>query len=243
MKHSKVGSVMTRDVVTAGYGTPFKEVARLLASHRISGLPVVDADGQVIGVLSETDLMIRQAEAEDPYAPAPAVRWHKLLPGARRAAAKAHARMAGQLMSQPARTVHADDTIVEAARTMARHRVERLPVVDDEERLVGIVTRRDLLQVFLRPDAEIRREVVQQVLVDTLWLAPHTLTVDVLDGVVTLCGQLERRSEVSVAVRMTQQTDGVVAVVDKLTYRYDDSHLRPTDEALKGVADDWLRKL
>ncbi|WP_030681150.1 CBS domain-containing protein [Streptomyces sp. NRRL B-1347] len=243
MKHSKVGSVMTSDVVTATYDTPFKEVARLLARHRISGLPVVDADGSVIGVLSETDLMVRQAEAEDPYAPARAVRWHKLLPGARKREAKAHARTAGELMSQPALTVYADGTIAEAARTMARHRVERLPVVDDEERLVGIVTRRDLLQVFLRPDAEIRREVVQQVLVDTLWLAPQTVDVEVLDGVVTLCGQLERRSEVPVAVRMTQQVDGVVAVVDKLTYRFDDSHLRPSDEALKGVADDWLRKL
>ncbi|WJV44728.1 CBS domain-containing protein [Streptomyces flavofungini] len=243
MKHSKVGSVMTSDVVTATDGTPFKEVAQLLARHRVSGLPVVDGDGHVIGVLSETDLMMRQAEAEDPYAPARAARWRRLLPGIRKRVAKARARTAGELMSQPAITVYADGTIAEAARTMARHRVERLPVVDDEERLVGIVTRRDLLQVFLRPDAEIRREVVQQVLVDTLWLAPQTLDVAVLDGVVTLRGQVERRSEVPMAVRMTQQIDGVVAVVDKLTYRFDDSHLRPSEDALKGVADDWLRKL
>ncbi|MEI5098375.1 CBS domain-containing protein [Streptomyces sp. PmtG] len=243
MKHRKVGSVMTSDVVTARYDTPFKEVAQLLARHRISGLPVVDADGCVIGVLSETDLMLRQAEAEDPYAPPRGVRWPKLLPGARKRETKARARTAGELMSRPAFTVYADGTIAEAARTMARHRVERLPVVDDEDRLVGIVTRRDLLQVFLRPDEEIHHEVVQQVLVDTLWLAPQTLEVEVLDGVVTLCGQVERHSEVPVAVRMTQQVDGVVAVVDKLTYRFDDSHLRPSDEALKGVADDWLRKL
>ncbi|MCI3928853.1 CBS domain-containing protein [Streptomyces sp. AN091965] len=243
MKHSKVGSVMTSDVVTATYDTPFKEVARLLDDHRISGLPVVDADEYVVGVLSETDLMMRQAEAEDPYEPARTIHWRKLLPGARGREAKARARTAGELMSQPALTVYADDTIAEAARTMARHRVERLPVVDDEDRLVGIVTRRDLLQVFLRPDDEIRREVVEQVMVDTLWLAPQTVEVEVLDGVVTLRGQLERRSEVPVAVRMTQQIDGVVVVVHKLTYRFDDSHLRPSDEALKGVADDWLRKL
>ncbi|MGA4837572.1 CBS domain-containing protein [Streptomyces sp. G45] len=240
MKHSKVGTVMTGDVVTVRHDTPFKEVARLLEEHRISGVPVVEDDGQVIGVLSETDLMVRQAEADDPYEPAPRVRWRRLLPGARQRAAKAHARTAGQLMSRPALTVYADHTIAEAARTMARHRVERLPVVDEDERLVGIVTRRDLLQVFLRSDAEIRREVIDAVLVDTLWLAPQTLAVEVLDGVVTLRGQVERRSEIPVAVRMTQQVDGVV---DKLTYRFDDSHLRPSDEALKGVADDWLRKL
>ncbi|MFI8930719.1 CBS domain-containing protein [Streptomyces sp. NPDC053474] len=243
MKHSKVGSVMTSDVVTATYNTPFKEVAQLLACHRISGLPVVESDGHVIGVLSETDLMVHQAEAVDPNAPPRTIPWRKLLPGARQRTLKARARIAGLLMSQPALTVYADDTIAEAARAMAKHRVERLPVVDDEDRLVGIVTRRDLLQVFLRPDDEIRREVVEQVLVDTLWLAPQTIEVEVLDGVVTLRGQLERRSEMPVAVRMTQQIDGVVDVVDKLTYHYDDSHLRPTDEALKGVADDWLRKL
>ncbi|QDQ09438.1 CBS domain-containing protein [Streptomyces spectabilis] len=243
MKHSKVGTVMTSNVVTATYDTPFKEVTQLLDRHRISGLPVVEPDGHVIGVLSETDLMIRQVEAGDPHAPPRTIPWRKLLPGGRKRAVKAHARIAGLLMSQPALTVYADDTIAEAARTMARHRVERLPVVDDEDRLVGIVTRRDLLQVFLRPDDEMRREVVKEVLVNTLWLAPRTVDVEVLDGVVTLRGQLERRSEIPVAVRMAQQIDGVVAVVDKLTYRFDDSHLRPSDEALKGVADDWLRKL
>ncbi|MFF9896232.1 CBS domain-containing protein [Streptomyces longispororuber] len=244
MKHSKVGSVMTRDVITATYETPFKEVALLLNRNDISGMPVVDDEQHVIGVLSETDLMMRQAEVDDPYAPAPAVRrWRTLLPGARKRMAKARALTAGTLMSQPPITVYADDTIAGAARTMAGHRVERLPVVDAQERLVGIVTRRDLLHVFLRPDAHIRREVVQQVLVDTLWLAPQALTVEVVNGVVTLRGQVERSSEVPVAVRMTQQVDGVVDVVDKLTYRFDDSRLRPTGQAPEGVAEDWLRRL
>ncbi|MFD9903675.1 CBS domain-containing protein [Streptomyces sp. NPDC059063] len=243
MKHSKVGSVMASEVVKAVRDSSFKEVARLLDRHRISGLPVVDDDEHVIGVLSETDLMVRQAEADDPYAPAPAVRWRRFLPGGRKRTAKAAARTAGQLMSKPPVLVHAEDTIAQAARTMARHRVERLPVVDDEDRLVGIVTRRDLLQVFLRPDADIRLEVVDEVLVRTLWLAPQSIAVEVVDGVVTLRGRLERRSDVPIAVRMTRQIDGVVAVVDHLTYRLDDSHLRPTDEALQGVADDWLRRL
>ncbi|KUF12892.1 CBS domain-containing protein [Streptomyces silvensis] len=243
MKHRKVGTVMTTDVVRTTSDTSFKEVAQLLNRHRISGLPVVDDEQYVIGVLSETDLMVRQAEAEDPYTPAPAHRRPKLLRSTRRRAAKAKARTAGQLMSQPAVTVHAEDTVAEAARTMAQHRVERLPVVDEEERLVGIVTRRDLLQVFLRPDDEIRHDVIHEVLVQTLWLAPQTIAVEVLDGVVTLRGQLERLSDIPIAVRMTRQIDGVVAVVDKLTYRLDDSHLRPSDEALHGIADDWLRRL
>ncbi|SDK19044.1 CBS domain-containing protein [Streptomyces indicus] len=243
MKHTTIASVMTGDVVHVGYGTPFKEVARLLHTHRISGLPVVGADETVIGVISETDLMARQAEAADPYTPPRRVRLPRIGKGARARRAKARARTAGQLMSEPAITVHADSTIAEAARTMAARRVERLPVVDGENRLVGIVTRRDLLQIFLRTDADIRREIIDEVLVRTLWLAPRALDVQVHEGVVTLAGRLDRSSELPVAIHMARQVDGVVAVVDKLTYRFDDSHLQPGEQALHGIADDWLRKL
>ncbi|MFI6620217.1 CBS domain-containing protein [Streptomyces sp. NPDC050528] len=243
MKHNKVGSVMTTEVVRATYGTPFKEVARLLGEHRISGLPVVDEDDQVIGVVSETDLMAHQAEAPDPYEPKKRFRFADLTRSAKRRAAKATARTAGQLMTAPPVTVHADDTIVEAARTMAKHRVERLPVLDEENRLVGIVTRRDVLQVFLRPDAEIRGEVVSEVLVRALWLAPSAIDVSVAEGVVTLSGHMERKSETEIAVSMVRQIDGVVAVVDKLSYRTDDSRIQPEDQQYHGVSETWLRHL
>ncbi|WP_330340230.1 CBS domain-containing protein [Streptomyces sp. NBC_00557] len=243
MKHNKIGSVMTTDVIRASYGTPFKEVARLLAHHRISGLPVVDEDQKVIGVISETDLMARQAETPDPYEPKHRSRIAALTRDGRRRAAKATARTAGRLMTEPPVTVRAEDTIVEAARTMAQRHVERLPVVDEEDRLVGIVTRRDLLQVFLRPDTEIRDEVVEEVLVRALWLTPRSVDVSVVEGVVTLAGHMERKSETEIAVSMAKQIDGVVAVVDNLTYRLDDSHVQPAEQALHGVADDWLRRL
>ncbi|MFF4881574.1 CBS domain-containing protein [Streptomyces nigra] len=238
MKHDKVGSVMTTDVVRAEYGTPFKEVARLLARHHISGLPVVDDDEMVLGVLSETDLLARHA-AE----PGTGKRFglDRLTRVGRRRAAKAEARTAGQLMTEPPITVHADDTIVEAARTMAQHRVERLPVLDEENRLVGIVTRRDLLQVFLRPDEDIRAEVVDEVLARALWLPACAVTVTVVEGVVTVAGHLERRSETEIAVSMARQIDGVVAVVNQLSYRLDDAHTRPEEPALHGFAHDWLR--
>lgn len=243
MKHNKVGSVMTTEVVRAEYGTPFKEVARRLGEHRISGLPVVDEDDKVIGVISETDLMARQAETPDPFEPKKRSRLAGLTSKARRRAAKAGARTAGQLMTAPPVTVHADDSIVEAARTMAQHRIERLPVLDEADRLVGIVTRRDLLTVFLRPDAEIRTEVVEEVLVRALWLPPRSVDVSVTEGVVTLSGHMERKSEKEIALSMTRQVDGVVAVVDKLTYRLDDAKIQPQEQALHGVADDWLRRL
>ncbi|MEU3341784.1 CBS domain-containing protein [Streptomyces sp. NPDC002144] len=243
MKHNKVGSVMSTEVVRAAYGTPFKEVARLLGEHRISGLPVVDEDDKVIGVISETDLMARQADTPDPFEPKRRFRFAALTANGRRQTVKAGARTAGQLMSEPPVTVHADNTIVEAARTMAEHRVERLPVLDEEDRLVGIVTRRDLLKVFLRPDAEIRAEVVDEVLVRALWLPPRSIDVSVTEGVVTLAGHMERKSETEIAVSMTRQIDGVVAVVDKLTFRLDDAHIHPDEQALHGVADDWLRRI
>ncbi|MGW2515487.1 CBS domain-containing protein [Streptomyces sp. NPDC001617] len=243
MKHNKVGSVMTTEVVRAEYGTPFKEVVRLLGENRISGLPVIDEDEKVIGVISETDLMIRQADAPDPYEPERRHPLDALTRESRTRKAKARARTAGQLMTEPPVTVHADDTIVEAARTMALRHVERLPVLDEEQRLVGIVTRRDLLQVFLRPDTEIHKEVIDEVIVRALWLAPRSIDVAVVEGVVTLSGHMERKSETEIAVSMTRQIDGVVAVVDKLTFRLDDSHVRPEGPAMHGVADDWLRRL
>ncbi|GGN48631.1 hypothetical protein GCM10011579_001460 [Streptomyces albiflavescens] len=243
MRQNKVGSVMATEVVTAVYGTPFKEVVRLLAEHRISGLPVIEEDDKVLGVISETDLIVRQAETPDPYGSKRRFRLAELTHHARRRAAKAHARTAGQLMSVPPVTVHADNTIAEAARTMAEHRVERLPVVDEEDRLVGIVTRRDLIQVFLQPDDVIRRAVIEEVLVRSLWLMPRTVEVSVVEGVVTLDGHVERKSEAEIAVSMTNRIDGVVAVVDKLSYRQDDSHLRPDEPAMHGVTEEWLRKL
>ncbi|MFI6654936.1 CBS domain-containing protein [Streptomyces sp. NPDC050523] len=242
MKHNKVGSVMSTEVVRAEYGTPFKEVARRLGEHRISGLPVVDEDDKVIGVISETDLMARQADTPDPFEPKKRSRLAGLTRGARKHAAKSRARTAGQLMTEPPITVHADDTIVAAARIMAQHRVERLPVLDEADRLVGIVTRRDLLTVFLRPDARIRTEVIEEVLVRALWLPPRSIGVSVTEGVVTLTGHMERKSEKEIALSMTRQIDGVVAVVDKLTFRLDDAKVEPQAQALHGVADDWLRR-
>ncbi|WP_329131074.1 CBS domain-containing protein [Streptomyces sp. NBC_00670] len=243
MRQMKVGSVMTTDVVHAEYDTPFKEVARALAGHRIGGLPVVDEDAHVLGVVSETDLMMHQAETRLAHEPPRRPRFSWLTPRARRRAAKARARTAGELMTTPAVTVHAQDTVVEAARAMVRHQVNRLPVLDEEDRLVGIVSRHDLVRTFLRTDEEIHDEVVHEVLERGLWLGPHGIDVTVAEGVVTLRGHMERKSETEIAVAMTRRTDGVVDVVDRLTHRFDDSRPQPGTPAVHGVADDWLRHL
>ncbi|MGW1892527.1 CBS domain-containing protein [Streptomyces sp. NPDC002004] len=205
MRHTEVGAVMADDVVSVMPSTPFKEVAKLLAVHGISGLPVLGDDDRVIGVISESDLLARQASAGGTTGEWPTPRADPEQPTAR------------ELMTAPAITVHVDDTVAEAARTMLRRGVERLPVVDEAERLVGIVTRRDLLLSFLRPDPEIRSRVIEDVVVGTLGLPPDAIAVHVVDGVVTLEGSLEDRRDISAVVNLVRRTDGVVSVIDRLT--------------------------
>ncbi|WP_037877925.1 CBS domain-containing protein [Streptomyces sp. NRRL F-5727] len=187
MKHLKVGTLMTDNVVSAVPDMSFRDVAKLLAEHDITGVPVIDDDDHVVGVVSESDLLARRQLT------------------------------ARELMSAPAVTVHAEETAADAARLMVRRGVERLPVVDEEERLVGIVTRRDLLRVFLRPDPEIRRRIGEEVLADALGLDADAVDVHVLDGVVTLEGRVRRQGQATTLVGLSERVDGVVAVVDRLS--------------------------
>ncbi|MFH8570099.1 CBS domain-containing protein [Streptomyces sp. NPDC017993] len=202
-----VGTVMTGDVVPARDTTPRAVLERWLAEYDISGLPVVDADDKVIGVVSATDL--RRSGRRTGRAGPPST---------------------GELMSAPAITIRADDSVVRAARVMAERGIERLPVVDEEARLIGIVTRRDLLRIFFRPDAELRDEVLDEVMVRALWLSPHSVDVVVRGGVVMLSGALENSGDVAVAVQMTRQIDGVLGVVNRLTHRREAAH-RHADHA------------
>ncbi|MFJ8114177.1 CBS domain-containing protein, partial [Streptomyces sp. NPDC096132] len=203
---------------------------RLLDRHRISGLPVVDDDDKVVGVISETDLIRRQAtrsagRRERRFQMRPRHR------STRRADAVARSSTAEELMSTPAITVHPEQRVADAARVMERHGVERLPVVDEEDRLIGIATRRDLLRVFLRTDEEIGREVQDEVVTRALGLPAHSVTVSVRDGVATLEGAVRHRSDIPLAIRLTYRVDGVVGVVNSLSYRVDDTHRSPAGPA------------
>ncbi|WP_333735537.1 CBS domain-containing protein [Streptomyces sp. IBSBF 2806] len=210
-----VGEVMTREVVAAHRGTPFKELVRLLNRHGISGLPVVDHDDKVVGVISETDLIRRQAaRSADGLAGRPRIPWRGR--STRRAAPVADATTAAELMTTPAITVHPEQRVGDAARLMERHGVERLPVVDEADRLIGIATRRDLLRVFLRTDDEIRRDVLDEVVGRGLGLPAHSVAVSVRDGMVTLEGTAEQRVDAALAIWLTYRIDGVIGVVNRL---------------------------
>jgi CBS-domain-containing membrane protein len=144
----------------------------------------------------------------------------------RRNARRAGRTTAGELMTTPAITVSAGSTVVHAARELTRHNVKRLPVVDDDDKLVGIVSRKDLLTVFLRKDEDIREDVRHNVFEFGLGMtaSPAVLTVTVHDGEVTLEGQIELKSQLSLVEQLTRHTDGVVNVIMNLTYRRDDTH-------------------
>jgi CBS domain-containing protein len=217
MTSSLVRDVMTTKVVTVEPSTPFKEIAARLAQHRISAVPVVDAGWRVLGIITEADLLLKQ-EHPDPKADVSLI-WTRRR---RRERAKAAAAVAGKLMTAPAVTVPPTATVTEAARRMHAAGVKRLPVVDETGRLVGIVSRADLLKVFTRPDEAIRSQIITEVIAGELMLDPSRFFIEVDDGVVLLQGKAERASLIPYLVRAVQHVEGVVRVEDQLSFDVDD---------------------
>uniref|UniRef100_A0AAU2UXX8 CBS domain-containing protein n=1 Tax=Streptomyces sp. NBC_00003 TaxID=2903608 RepID=A0AAU2UXX8_9ACTN len=202
-----VSDVMTHTVVSVGREAAFKEIVELMRQWRVSSLPVVEGEGRVIGVVSEADLLPKEEFRDsDP----------SLLPMRRVSdVAKAGALTAGELMTAPAVTVHADATLAQAARTMTLRKVKRLPVVDRLGVLEGVVSRSDLLKVFLRSDAELAAEVNQSVV--AILFPNQAVSASVQDGVVTFRGPVRDRNLVPVAARLAHAVEGVVDVRMDLT--------------------------
>jgi CBS domain-containing protein len=205
----RVSDVMSTDVVTVPGEMPYKQVARIMTEQQVSGVPVVTKDGHVAGMVSEADILRKEERA-----------FRRLGTGlphkTRRERTQAEARCASELMTSPAITIHPDAPVGAAARLMNGHRIRRLPVVDPSGKLIGIVSRRDLLSVFLRPDEEIAAE-VHGVLTGMLLAEPSGVEVTARDGVVILSGSLARPDLIPVAERLASGVDGVVAVICKLT--------------------------
>ncbi|MFH8371731.1 CBS domain-containing protein [Streptomyces sp. NPDC018031] len=206
-----VSDVMTLTVVAVGRQAPFKEIARTMAQWDVSAVPVLEGEGRVVGVVSEADLLPVEAsrygaaeavtEATGPAAPAG--------PGVPTAEG---------LMTAPAVTVPAGATLAQAARVMAVHRVKRLPVVDDAGMLQGVISRGDLLKVFLRPDEELAEEVREAVVAPLFAALRGQVTVAVEDGVVTLDGHAVDSALLALAVRLARTVEGVVDARARLVH-------------------------
>ncbi len=204
---------MTTEVVTVDRITPFKDIARLLVEHHISGVPVLITGRRVAGVVTEGDLITARDKSAGTRRSWTGVLRHST-------DSDRHDRlMAEHLMSAPAVTIHPDATIGTAAESMTRHHIKRLPVVDSDGTLIGLVSRRDLLRVFLVPDAEIVRQ-VQELLAEVLPAESANITVNAHGGIVTLAGLQTAsvpQAPLAAAIDLAWDIDGVVDVIDHVS--------------------------
>jgi CBS domain-containing protein len=221
----KVHDVMSQSVISVRPDTPLKDVAGLLVDYRVSGVPVVDAAGAVIGVVSEADLLVKEQGVD-------AIRHRRLarLVGESREArsqlAKLGAVTAGDAMTAPAVTIGSSRPVSEAASVMTARKLNRLPVVDDG-RLIGIVTRADLVRAYVRSDDELARTIRDEVLLHILWLDPTHFGVVVTDGRVSISGHVERRSTAEMIGRTVSMVPGIVDVNAEVSWAVDDSRYEP----------------
>jgi CBS domain-containing protein len=216
---TRVKDVMTTEVVTVREDTPFKEIVTVLLRTGVSAVPVLDSTGQVRGVVSESDLLAKEAD------PTAFLESHPLERHRRRVERKkAGGSVAADLMTAPPAVTFERTAVSDAAREMRRHRVQRLPVVDElTGGLVGIVSRSDLLRVYTRPDDEIRRDVLDEVIAKESAMDPAPFEVTVTEGNVVIGGQIERRSLIPLLLHAVRRVEGVVSAESALTFELDDT--------------------
>jgi len=212
----RVRDLMTKDVITISPEASLKDLAGILAERGISGLPVVDGEGQLVGVVSEADVLLKEAGPDKRSGGF----WGWLLAGGPQADAKLAARTVGDAMTSPALSIEAGQAVHEA--------VNRLPVVEDGK-LVGIVTRADLVRAFTRTDAEIVHEIRNELILRTLWIPADRVRVTASGGNVSLVGRVETKTDAELLPRLVERVPGVVSVTSELTWEYDERPLERSE--------------
>jgi CBS domain-containing protein len=225
-----VRDVMTTDVITVRKSTPLREVAGLLVEHGISGVPVTDELGAVVGVVSEADFLMKEQGPDGIHHR----RLARLLGESQMTQAKLArlaARTAGEAMTAPAVTIEPWRRIAHAAQRMTERGINRLPVVDDQGHLVGIVSRADLVRVFVRADNELAHTIRREVLERGLWLDPAHFRVDVTDGVASVSGSVDRRSTAEMIGHLVAMVPGVLDTRTDVSWSLDDSRMTPAESS------------
>ncbi len=193
-----VVDLMTIDVIAVSAGTGLREAARLMFRNRVSGLPITDDNGTLIGIISEADFLRLEVERQE--------------------GTRDQGDTVGDVMSRGVVTVRPNVEIYEAAKIMAVQEVKRLPVVDDDDRLLGVISRADIVSIFTRPDDVVEDEIREDLIRRVMFIDPDDIQVSVGNGVVTLSGQVATRSEASMLEELTNRLDGVLGVQSELTW-------------------------
>jgi CBS domain-containing protein len=220
-----VRDVMTYPVWSVRATTPLRDVAELLIENKISGAPVVDANGAVLGIVSEADLLIKE-QGPDAVRHRRLARFFGESKTSQDQIAKLEAVTAGEAMTAPALTIPSGRRISEAAAVMTARKVNRLPVVDDGQ-LVGIVTRSDLVRAYLRSDEQLARTIREDVLLQILWLDPVLFNVHVENGIASVTGRVERQSTAEMIERAIGMVPGILEARVNVEWSLDDSHMQP----------------
>jgi CBS domain-containing protein len=212
-----VADVMTRGPSTVSPETSLRDAAAMLLDQGVSGLPVADEDGKLVGIITEADFVAREAERDGP-------RRHRILAAllGREHSALASADQVGDVMATKVETVSETDTVAAVAHMMLRHNVKRLPVIDEKGRLVGIVSRADVVKSFVRDDASIVSDVEALLANRVIIVEPGALTVSSEGGVVALTGEVDTRSEADALAEVVAHLDGVLRVDNRLSWKVDD---------------------
>jgi CBS domain-containing protein len=193
-----VVDLMTTDVIAVSRETGLRDAARLMFRNRVSGRPIVDEAGALVGIITEADFLKLEVERQE--------------------GTRGQGDTVGDVMSRGVVTVPPNVEIYEAAKIMAVQEVKRLPVVDEDNRLLGVISRADIVSIFTRPDDVIEDEIREDLIRRVLFIDPDGVQVGVANGVVTLSGEVTTHSEASMLEELTNRLDGVLRVESKLTW-------------------------
>ena len=228
----RIRDLMTSDVLTIGPEAPLKEAARRMLEAGISGLPVTNDDGDLVGIITEADFVATEADRRVTH------RAGLLRLLRRDVEIPSQERLVGDIMTSEVKVVDPESDHAEAARLMQREGIKRIPVVADG-RLIGIVSRTDMLKAYVRSDKEIIDEIRGHLMKEVLWVDPRLVTIECVDGNVALSGQMETKSDASLLIELTKRLDGVTSVNDLLTWAIDNTKLEMMSPPVGYARSNW----